>query len=89
MVSEWGLSDLLGNALEWTADAYHRDYREAPRDGRPWTQLNGGPAEDERSLRGGSFLSRPEDLRVSARDGLRADRSSRETGFRCAADADG
>ncbi len=82
----WGLADMVGNVAEWVADVYHRDYREAPRDARPWTQVSGGPTPDVRVVRGGSYLSLPEDLRVSARAGQAAHRGERHIGFRCAAD---
>ena len=81
----WGLYDLLGNAWEWVEDVYHADYRDAPRDGRAWTQVTGGAGEPGRVLRGGSFANFPPKLRVSQRDHRLPDDWHRTTGFRCAA----
>ena len=33
----FGLSGMLGNAWEWTADCWHPSYVGAPADGRAWT----------------------------------------------------
>jgi formylglycine-generating enzyme required for sulfatase activity len=84
-----GLVDMLGNAWEWVADAYHPDYGGAPTDGRPWTQLSGGGDLPGRVLRGGSFASFMAKLRVSHRERRPESEPSRATGFRCAADDDG
>jgi formylglycine-generating enzyme required for sulfatase activity len=79
---------MIGNAAEWVADRYHRDLRGAPRDGRPWNQLTGGPDELQRTVRGGSFDTLPQRVRVSMRDGRESDDFDKTVGFRCAADAD-
>jgi formylglycine-generating enzyme required for sulfatase activity len=50
-----GLHDLMGNVLEWTADAYHGSYAGAPADGSTW-EAAFGPAPS-RVVRGGSWLS--------------------------------
>jgi len=34
--SAWGLFDFHGNVLEWTADTWHGNYRNAPTDGSAW-----------------------------------------------------
>ncbi|NQU22704.1 MAG: SUMF1/EgtB/PvdO family nonheme iron enzyme, partial [Candidatus Nealsonbacteria bacterium] len=49
----WGLSDMHGNAAEWTASAY-RPYAYDPADGRESPQ-----AEGTRTVRGGSWYDRP------------------------------
>lgn len=82
----WGLLDLLGNASEWVADVSHRNYWDAPSDGRAWNQLNGEWVERQRVIRGGSFTSTPSRLRVSFREQRSPYGSSRATGFRCADD---
>ena len=82
----WGLHDMVGNALEWVADAYHRDYRELPTDGRPWNQVTGPDGPPKRVLRGGSFMSLPPEARLSQRWSRAPDNPGRTTGFRCAAD---
>ena len=84
--NQWNVVDLLGNAAEWVADLYHRDYRWAPRDGRPWNQLTGGPTQRERAVRGGGWDDLPQRLRVSYRADRRPDDVDRAVGFRCAAD---
>ena len=52
----FGLHELLGNVWEWTADRWHADYADAPRDGSAWmTDRDNG----RRVLRGGSWESHP------------------------------
>ncbi len=82
----WGLYDLLGNAAEWVADIYHRNYWGAPLDARPWNQLTGEWVEPKRVVRGGSFTGTANSLRVSDRGNRVPDSGSRSVGFRCAAD---
>jgi len=84
--NRWNVFDVTGNAGEWVADLYHRDYRGAPRDGRSWTQLTGGPTDRERVVRGGGWDDLPARLRVSHRVDHRPDDVARTVGFRCAAD---
>jgi formylglycine-generating enzyme required for sulfatase activity len=82
----WGLHDMLGNASEWAADHYHRNYWDAPSDGRAWNQLTGEWVEEQRVIRGGSYVTPSSRLRVSFREQRPPDDASRATGFRCAAD---
>jgi formylglycine-generating enzyme required for sulfatase activity len=82
----WGLLDMIGNAWEWVEDYHHSDYRGAPRDGRAWNQITGGPAEPERVLRGGSFSNFPPKLRVSNRGHRPPSSFAKGTGLRCATD---
>jgi len=82
----WGLHDMLGNASEWVADHYHRNYWDAPSDGRAWNQLTGEWVEEQRVVRGGSYVTPASRLRVSFREQRPPDVASRATGFRCAAD---
>ena len=82
----WGLYDILGNAAEWVADLYHRDYRHAPADSRAWDRVTGGPIDDRRVIRGGSYDDPPARLRVSHRTSRPPLEGHRTTGFRCAQD---
>ena len=59
----FGLFDVLGNVLEWTADCVHESYRGAPADGSPW---HGGDC-DRRVLRGGSWSGALQYMRSAAR----------------------
>jgi len=83
---DWGLSDVLGNAAEWVADVYHRNYWGAFGDDRPWTQLTGEWVDPKRVVRGGSFAGSPGTLRVSNRGSRSPHTSARSVGFRCASD---
>ena len=57
----FGLHDMHGNVAEWTAGAY-RAYPYRPTDGREAPGAN-----DERAVRGGSFLDRPARCRSASR----------------------
>ncbi|MFK8016443.1 MAG: SUMF1/EgtB/PvdO family nonheme iron enzyme, partial [Gammaproteobacteria bacterium] len=73
----FGLKHIVGNAAEWTADAWHDDYSSAPTDGTARTQ--GG---SDRVVRGGSYRDRAPALRSAARDKLDANQSAPYVGFR-------
>ena len=59
----WGLYDMHGNVWEWCEDWYHSNYNGAPTDGSGWVL----PSGQYRVLRGGSWLSVPNDCRSAAR----------------------
>jgi len=61
----FGLSDMLGNVCEWTADLWHPTYQNAPCDGSPWL-ADGKPGC--RVIRGGAWDHLPRLLRCSWRD---------------------
>ena len=65
----YGLHDVHGNVWEWVEDCWHRNYGEAPSDGRAWTR--GGNC-NSRVLRGGSWGLGP----MSARSARRYKRDS-------------
>jgi formylglycine-generating enzyme required for sulfatase activity len=58
-----GLSDLLGNVWEWTAECYHVDFRTASSDG----SIHGANLCIERAVRGGAWSSPAALLRPSVR----------------------
>lgn len=62
----WGLYDILGNVSEWTLDQYQADFYKTLSNGtqNPWripTQLH------PRTVKGGSYLDEPEELRAANR----------------------
>ena len=64
-----GLCDMAGNLAELVSDCYHPSYEGAPTDGSAWN-TDCQKFEYDRSrlvLRGGSYSSGPEELRVTAR----------------------
>lgn len=77
----WGIYDMLGNVWEWTQDAWHDSYHEAPSDGSAWETTDAGA---ERVVRGGSWGSVARLCRSAFRDrSAPADRND-YLGFRCA-----
>ena len=72
----WGLFDVLGNAAEWTQDAY------APYPRGEETDPAGPPAGGPKVVRGGSFRSFPPALRCAARVGTPGSYQLAHVGFR-------
>ena len=81
--SSYGLFHMAGNAAEWVADWYDRDYYRNSPDRDP----TGAPAGTKRVIRGGSWADLPTALRVTARFSAEPDFVDRTIGFRCAMDA--
>jgi len=79
----FGLKDVLGNVWEWTADCYVAPYPAAPVDGSAVT-VAGDCAK--RTVRGGSWISRPGRQRVSFRGRDPEDARFSFFGFRVARD---
>jgi formylglycine-generating enzyme required for sulfatase activity len=61
--NSFGLHDMQGNAWQWTEDCYHDSYRGAPLDGSAWKTGDCGL----HALRGGSWNTNPNGLRVANR----------------------
>lgn len=74
----FGLYDMLGNAWEWVEDCVNDDHHGAPGDGRPRTD---GDC-NLRILRGGSWISKPQDVRLASRGKNLAKTGFNATGFR-------
>jgi formylglycine-generating enzyme required for sulfatase activity len=63
--SAFGLYDMHGNVWEWVQDCWNASYQGAPSDGSGWMTGDCG----SRVLRGGSWLSFPQNLRSAFRSG--------------------
>ena len=81
-VTRYGASatpaDMRGNVFEWTQDCWNPDYAGAPSDGR--ARQNGDCGS--RILRGGSWFSSPDALRLTYRNRYPSDYRSNTFGFR-------
>jgi formylglycine-generating enzyme required for sulfatase activity len=77
--------DLSGNVMEWVEDCLHGNYQGAPNDGSPWLEAHGGDCS-LRVIRGGSWVSDPDNLRTSFRNWLTADARLNDLGFRLVQD---
>jgi formylglycine-generating enzyme required for sulfatase activity len=87
--SAYGVEDLLGNVQEWTRSLWglrpgqpDYGYPYDPADGREVTDPQKLPAQARLAHRGGSFKSRPEDLRVTARGNALPESKIAWRGFR-------
>lgn len=81
----WGFFDLAGNVRELLADCYTASYKGRPADERPWLWSDCSL----RVVRGGSWKSRPFDVRSAARDRIAMTASDTEwedVGLRVARD---
>lgn len=78
----WGFFDMYGNVWEWTADCWHDDYAERPRDARPW--VDEGQECRRRVMRGGGWNTPPDLARSASRGSYPADLNDAGSGFRLA-----
>jgi len=78
----WGLHDVHGNILEWTADCWHDNYAGAPDDGSAWLNSGENVNCDRRVLRGGSWSGRALELRSVTRANNLSHHKSIFIGFR-------
>jgi formylglycine-generating enzyme required for sulfatase activity len=81
----FGAYDVIGNVREWMQDCYTTSYMGRPQDGRAWTWQGGC---ELKSVRGGSWASRPRDARAAARDSAPPALRQNDLGFRLARDYD-
>ncbi len=79
----FGLYDMAGNLMEWTADCWHSDFEGAPTDGSAWISDSDCVSH---VFKGGSYNSRPQWLRSSNRYWDPTDIRGIADGFRCARD---
>lgn len=80
--SPYGVFDLAGNVAEWTSSYF---LTEPPQATQPFDP-RGPTYATERTVRGGSYLAPPSDLRVTRRIGLVPTERPAGVGFRCAYD---
>jgi formylglycine-generating enzyme required for sulfatase activity len=78
--SAYGLYHMAGNAAEWVADWYDREYYQKSPSHNPTGNAEG----EKRVIRGGSWADLPTALRVTARFSAEPDFADRTIGFRCA-----
>ncbi|MFB8084954.1 formylglycine-generating enzyme family protein [Streptomyces sp. NPDC055992] len=79
--SPFGISDMIGNVSEWTADHY-RPYDET----RSYEPMYQAAAGRYRVVRGGGWMHMRHQLRTTERFAAAPDYSNHALGFRCAAD---
>jgi len=78
--SPYGLHHMAGNVAEWVHDWFGFDYYSIG----PTRNPQGSPIGRYKSVRGGSWRSRPVMLRTATRGGAFPDQRAATIGFRCA-----
>ncbi len=81
--NELGIYDMSGNVLEWCADLWHKNYKDAPNDGSAWTSAGDSPL---RVVRGGSWNLNSRYVRVAVRFSDAPSGRDSDGGFRLAQD---
>jgi formylglycine-generating enzyme required for sulfatase activity len=79
----FGVHDIIGNAREWVMDCFTASYLGRPEDLRAWIWQGGC---ERKSVRGGSWASRPRDARAPARFAEPTGTRQSDLGFRVARD---
>jgi len=74
----FGLHDMSGNVMEWVADCYHSNYDAAPVTGAAWAEATCG----SHVVRGGSYRSTADNIRVTRRSEFKTDSALDQIGFR-------
>jgi len=82
----FGVYDALGNVREWTQDCYTASSLGRPTDVRAWVWQGGC---ETRVVRGGSYASRPREVRAAVREEAPRPLRQSDLGFRIARDAAG
>jgi formylglycine-generating enzyme required for sulfatase activity len=85
--NDFGLHDTSGNVWEWVQDCWHESYEGAPEDASPWLETDSGDC-NRRVVRGGSWTTRPRNVRSAYRTRHTADSRYDNVGFRLAQDID-
>ena len=83
-VSAYGVHDMAGNAAEWVADWYSKDYYRRSPERNPKGPVSG----ENKVLRGGSWDNKSKDQRSTFRHDDTPSERGRRIGFRCAKDAE-
>ena len=83
--NDLGLFDMLGNVWEWVNDWWDENYYQ----NSPPQDPMGPSSGTERILRGGSWLGRPRDIRVSLRSRRNPADKDFDLGFRCSGEIAG
>jgi formylglycine-generating enzyme len=83
--SYFGVEDMAGNVEEWVADWYADRYEVRPQP-RPTMSPSGPAFGVAHVLRGGGWMSRPRESRVTARSWGSPNEAGPNVGFRCARD---
>lgn len=78
--NNFGLHDMLGNAMEWVEDCWNDSYKGAPTEGSAWTW---GDCS-HRVLRGGSWYNIPARVRSARRYSIKPWTRNSSLGFRVA-----